>query len=152
MSENTSTFTARQDSSIPDPIIDVLEFTPPPDGSNYTSFKGSAVVEIRNLFPGYILGLGKITLWAPYEDAEEQTDKCRFPDYKDDWKNASEKRKPYVWLRKETAPGEKQDRSLQFKVLGRIRRAIEARQQQQNPSGQSDLLPPQNISDEDIPF
>lgn len=152
MNTNSTPSTFSQDaapSNSLEPTIDVLKFTD--SGKPGSSFKGTATVEVHKLIPGYVIGFGKISCFDAYEEADP-TDKgkCRFLNFK----NEQDKWESSVWLRRETGPQEKQDRALTYKLLGRIRQAVDAHlAQQETPDGQLDELP-QNVSadDSDIPF
>ena len=150
MDRNTLNVDASQEVPTTEPTIDVLSFTDSTKpGSSYV---GHATVEVHNLIPGFVIGLAKVGLFAPFDPQdEEEKGKCRFSNFK----NSEDKWEPSVWFRAEalTADG-KQDRQLNYKLLGRIRKAVEAyRTTQENPNASFDALPQDvPVSDEDIPF
>lgn len=129
--------------------IQVLNFTHSTKPGS--SFIGHASVEIHGLVPGYVIGLARVSYFAPFDAQDpDERGKCRFSNFK----NEEEKWEPATWFRRETSAGEEQDRQLNYRLLAKIRKAVEARlATKENPMATFDEIP-QNVpvSDEDIPF
>jgi hypothetical protein len=117
-----------------------------------SSFIGHASVEIHGLVPGHVIGLARVSYFAPFDAQDpDEKGKCRFSNFK----NQEDKWEASTWFRRETSADEEPDRTLNYRLLARIRKAVEQfLATQENPTASFDELPPDiPVNDEDnIPF
>jgi hypothetical protein len=125
--------------------VKVLGFTP--NEKLGSTLVGRAYVAIRGVFPGFDLKIRNIAYFKAFEpDNPEDFGRAKFPQTKEG----------ETWLDVISFENGK-DKSLHFRILVHIRRAVEQHLRDHDPNGTYDLAeenaaPSSEISDSDIPF
>jgi hypothetical protein len=113
-----------------------------------STFAGNATCVVKGLLP-CDLGLGRISYFRPSEPSDpDDKGRAKFANFKD-----GDAWKPHIWF------GDKNDRALHYRILGRARRAIQAwLAVHESPTAAFDALPQdipvsrERVDDSDIPF